>query len=82
MMGKMLYCLTFPKHDLIELSSIAFRHTWWFLTDDTLVNFSYYLAVHKRFRFSIGPWVENSRITFWNRRLRVSRHAVFVFQVP
>ena len=81
MMGKMSYCLTFSKHDLIELSSIAFWHTWWFLTDYTLVDFSYYLAVHKRLRFSIGLWVENSQITFWNRRLRVSRHAVFVFQV-
>lgn len=70
-----------PKNDQIELPPTALRYIYWFLTNDALVNFSYCLTVYKRLRFSIGLWVENGRSTFWKRLLRVSRRAVFVFQV-
>ena len=74
-------CPTLPKRDQIELPPIALRYIYWFLTNVALVDFSYCFTVHKWLRLSIWLWVENGRITFWNRLLKVSRHAVFVFQV-
>ena len=84
MMGKMprLYCPTFPKHDQIELPSISVA-TYLVVSHrrragEFLILFDGAQAVAY---LSIGLWVENGRNTFWKRRLRVSRHAVFVFQV-